>query len=787
MTRLLLPLSALILFAITGDALAQVAGDTGFNLSWAALDPGNDWAWQMIQSVFPVNGTPPTNTGTAATVVGQIVGQLTGFVMAIAMTYVCYTTIINIHRVSETSQILTNGMSSLFLVRLGFAGVMMFPLASGFSTGQAAVVQAAKWGIGMATAVYANAVQAIGPDAMVIATPQIPGTSTTVLNLMQDELCMALINQAAGSTLVPAPTATTVTTSNGGSITYAYSLAPGNGTGTSTCGTITIAEPLNSGANLAGVSIDMSAQQQQILQNILTAIRPSIQTIAANYWQSKNETALSPLQSLYTSTTQSYTQQLTADATNITASLRAALQSSQNARDGSVGLLQNENQLSALGWTSAAAYYLEFARLNGLTLSLLSGTPVVNMPSWEGLSPSLKSDIAPLFTASTSLLAKLRSYAQTTDGLQTPAANADTATIQNNSAAGSSTIEQIFRALNFTPALLSAIVGMITPTGNQWSDPFGGLVALGNELILVAMTALGLAAVASSTTGTAAAAAFNLLTLNWGAAALTVAANAIMQFVGPLVFTAALALLIPGLTIAFVLPMIPWVMWIAGVAGYLILVCEAVVAVPLWMLAHMTFEGEGLHGRGLAGYELIFNVLFRPTLMLLGLFLGYFVFTSMSWLIRMSFGIAAGFVLGNGWLVTNWLGLFVLLAIFVLTHVISALMSFQLISLIPHHLPKLIGFSSANRVDMDQFQRDAAYIGTGDALATINRGVTPKQLSQAGQSGQNQLGYSGQKLLGNPSGGTSSTSGTTSSQTGHMDTTLQATTGVSGSAPAQEG
>jgi len=46
------------------------------------------------------------------------------------------------------------------------------------------------------------------------------------------------------------------------------------------------------------------------------------------------------------------------------------------------------------------------------------------------------------------------------------------------------------------------------------------------------------------------------------------------------IFLGILSLLIPGLTIAYILPMIPWVMWIAGVAGYLILVCEAVIAVP---------------------------------------------------------------------------------------------------------------------------------------------------------------------------------------------------------------
>ena len=765
MTRLL-PLSLLLILAAAGEAYAQASGNgTGFNVSWSALDPGNDWTWQMIQSVFPVNGPPPTNTGTASTVIGQIIGQLTGFVMAIAMTYVCYTTIINIHRVSETAQILNNGMSSLFLVRLGFAAVMMFPLSSGFSNGQAAVLQAAKWGIGMATAVYTNAVTAIGPDAMVIALPQIPGTSTTVLNLMQNELCMALVNAATGVTLIPAPTPTTIDNAQGGSISYAYSMAPGNGTGSPTCGEITINEALPGGATIAGVSVDMAGQQQTILNNILNGIRPSIQSIATNYWTTKNQSALSPLQTLYTSTTQTYTQALTTAATTLQQQLQAQIQASQT-RNGQVGLIQNENQLSALGWTSAAAYYLEFARINGQTLSLLSATPVVNMPSFEGLSPSLKSDIAPLFIAGTSLLAKLRTYANTSDGMITPIGNADALAGRLNP---------------------PKIVGMITPgTNSYWSDPFGGLIALGNELIMVSMTALGLAGIAASTTGTAASTAFSILTLNWGAAAATLVANQLMQFFGTPIFVAAMALLVPGLTIAFVLPMIPWVMWIAGVAGYLILVCEAVVAVPLWMLAHMTFEGEGLHGRGLAGYELIFNLLFRPVLMLLGLFLGYFIFTAMSYLIRMSFGIAAGFVLGNGWLVTNWLGLFVLLTIFVMCHVVAALQSFQLISLIPHHLPKMIGFSGSNRVDMDQFSRDAAYIGAGGALITIGRGVSPDNIALAGRNTQNQLQSSGQKAIGYSPTRKSSNSAASNGQIGYTDTTLQATTDISGSGPTEE-
>ena len=337
----------------------------------------------MLQSVFPVSGAPPTNTGTAATLIGTLLGQITGLVMAIAMFFLCYLTIINIHRVSESAQILTSAMTSMAAVRIGFAAIMMFPLSSGFSVGQAGVMQVAGWGIGMARTLYANAVKAIGPDAMVIADPVIPGTRTIVLGLIEDELCRSLINQATGSTLVPAPTATIVNSGKGAVVTYPYSLAAGNGTGSATCGSVSVADSSAGAATLGGVTIDMADQQRSILKGIVGTLRPQIDSIAQSYWQNKTQASLQPLLGLYQSATQSYTQQLTSAAQAITAQLRSNL-SSTDARNGNLGLSKNEVQLSTLGWTSAAAYYLGFARLNGLTLSLASGTPTVNHAELRG-------------------------------------------------------------------------------------------------------------------------------------------------------------------------------------------------------------------------------------------------------------------------------------------------------------------------------------------------------------------------------------------------------------------
>jgi conjugal transfer/type IV secretion protein DotA/TraY len=766
------------LFPFAGVAFAQTPAPSpsSFNISWSALDPGDDWTWQMLQSVFPVSGAPPVATGTAATVIGTLLGQISGLVMAVSMFFLCYLTIINIHRVAESAQIMTSAMTSMAAVRIGLAAIMMFPLTSGFSVGQAGVMQVAGWGIGMARSLYANAVKAIGPDAMVIADPVIPGTRTIVLALLEDELCRSLVNQATGSTLVPAPTPATVNSGKGAVVTFPYSLAPGNGTGSATCGSISVGDSTAAAATLGGVSIDMANQQLSILNGILGTIRPQVDTIAQSYWNTKTQTSLQPLLSLYQTTTQSYTQQLTSAAQAITAQLRSTL-SSTDARGGNLGLSKNEVQLSTLGWSSAAAYYLGFARLNGLTLSLASGIPTVNMPSFEGLSPSLQADIAPLFTSSSSFLDKLKTYVSTADGMTSPGGNADTLTGTAGTSAGTDgggMMERLFRALNFTPTLLQSLVDNLSPTAENWADPFGGLIALGNQMVMVAMTALGLAGIASTTTGTAATTLFNALTMNWAGVVGTLTLSVLMQFFATPIFVGCMALLMPGLTIAFVLPMIPWVMWMAGIIGYLILVCEAMVAVPLWMMAHLTYEGDGLHGRGFAGYELLFNILFRPVLMIIGLFLGYFIFTCASWLIRMSFGIAAAFVLGDGWIVTNWLGLFVLLAIFVLAHTVAAIASFQMITLIPHHVPRMIGFSSANRVDMNEFAQGAAMIGTQKALGTIAGNVQPKQLMETKRLG----GQGDQKAI---------TSSGSQKNAPSVDSTMQATMNMSGPPPAPEG
>ncbi len=768
--------------ALAEPAFAQATNP--YDVSWAALNPGNDWAAQVIQSLFPVTGTtaaPGISPGQETTVIQQIVGQLTGFVGAIACAFVVYTTIMGIHRAAESSRILGQGQSWMFVVRVGFAGIMMFPLGGGFSAGQALVMQAAMAGVGMAKAVYTNAIQAVGPDAAVIATPMIPGTQSIVSGLIASELCMALVNQAGNNgnqPLIPTPTALTGQTNSGAAglnssyITYRYSLSQGDESGNPACGTVSLAGSLNGAQTIAGVSVDMAAVQGAALNNVINTIRPQVTSVAQNLWQNKTAASLAPLQNIYTNAVQVYTQNLTSAATSISSQLNTAVAASATAaRNGQSDLLANEVQQSTLGWTAAGAYYLQIAKLNASTLSLLNATPITTSPTYDGIPQSLSIDLAPLETAATQFMTTLDAIVQSSDATRTPNGTPYTLADAKSDAQGPNVLEQLFNKLNLTNAAFQTIAGFLLPQAQIWSDPFGGLMSMGQKLMNMSLAAMGVAGLLASATTSTGAAIWEFFTLNWGGAAATIGGHAIMSFFGAPIFAALLALLIPGIVIAYVLPMIPYVIWMAGVAGWIILVCEAMVAVPLWMLAHMTVGGDGLHGRAIEGWSLLFNVVFRPTLMVIGLFMGYFVFDCMSWLIRESFGIAVGFVLQNGWIVTNFIGLVVLLSIFVMTHVVAALMSFRMVTLLPHHLPRLIGFTSANRVDMDAFQQQAAWSVGGQVAGGAQKAIS---------SGSRDFGSAVGQLRSNPtgliSGLRSASSGEEGGGSGGMDSTLRATT-----------
>lgn len=165
-------------------------------------------------------------------------------------------------------------------------------------------------------------------------------------------------------------------------------------------------------------------------------------------------------------------------------------------------------------------------------------------------------------------------------------------------------------------------------------DPISNLQTLGHSLInigtnmLIMVPAAQLAGkVAGAVSG---ATGFFGAVASWvpGAQPIGLPALGVSLASGALAATAelmkplALALIMCGVTLAYYLPSMPFILWTTAVVGWLILTMELMVAAPIWAAMHAIPEGEGMAGQhGRQGYMLFLGILMRPSLHVMGFFM----------------------------------------------------------------------------------------------------------------------------------------------------------------------
>lgn len=698
-------------------------------IDWALLDPGTDLVAEAIHGLFPV-GSGTSAIGGASTVLSSMLGTFSAIGGTVMLAMVLYNVLVkSVH--SAENGVIREGQALWWTpMRITLAAVLLFPLPSGYNAGQAVVTQVAVAGVGLGSHLATAALQQVGPAAQTIATPMIPGTKRTVSALMQNELCRALVNAATGNNrMIPEPAPISGTNANGyGYVTWSYDLSQGNATGTPVCGSVTVRT--QSGATLSAGTADMSAVQRDTVQAVLEAgIRPAATAAAAGLWTTHRADSLNGMLGTLTAASADYTARLQSQATAVTSQLRAQFTADQM-RQGNLGTNTGAMRMADAGFFGLGAYYMEMGRLNGFTLSLVGAMPQVSAPSYQGLGYYLSADLAPLIHAVQAFQGNLDAYIATSDPLNAPGGGAEVFAGAAPQAAGAGVIETVLRKIDFSENLLRLFVNNLAPAQANWSDPFSALMRLGNDMASLALIALGSAVALSSAPVAAGVTAFNVLTFNWAGAAATLTASTLMNFLAKPIFYVLMSLLIPGLTLAFVVPMIPLIMWTMGILGFIIRVFEAIIAAPLWLLAHVTMDGTGLHGRGVRGWGNLLSLFLTPALMVIGMFGSYWAFAFISRLIFLTFSIAAGFTLAQGWLVANMAGVLVLFSMFVLLHIVTEVQCFRLITLVSVHVPSWLGIDSTDRVDANALTQEASMVGMGATLAAIRNGAmaTSKQL-----------------------------------------------------------
>ncbi|PZO87910.1 MAG: hypothetical protein DI626_02960 [Micavibrio aeruginosavorus] len=102
-----------------------------------------------------------------------------------------------------------------------------------------------------------------------------------------------------------------------------------------------------------------------------------------------------------------------------------------------------------------------------------------------------------------------------------------------------------------------------------------------------------------------------------------------------------------GFILFYILPFLPFLYFFFAVASWVKSIFEAMVGVPLWALAHIRIDGEGIPGRAATGgYFLLFEIFLRPITIVFGLIAGIAVFGASAAVLNSVFDIVVANVTG---------------------------------------------------------------------------------------------------------------------------------------------
>lgn len=110
-----------------------------------------------------------------------------------------------------------------------------------------------------------------------------------------------------------------------------------------------------------------------------------------------------------------------------------------------------------------------------------------------------------------------------------------------------------------------------------------------------------------------------------------------LSVLAPMITALAGIIMVTGAFLSVYPPMLPYVLWMGAVLGWVIFLVEAIIAAPLWIVAQIAPDGDGVVGRGGQGYMLVLSLFLKPGLMVLGFVAAVIVMKPMGYLINSTF------------------------------------------------------------------------------------------------------------------------------------------------------
>lgn len=200
------------------------------------------------------------------------------------------------------------------------------------------------------------------------------------------------------------------------------------------------------------------------------------------------------------------------------------------------------------------------------------------------------------------------------------------------------------------------------------------------------------------------------------------------SLIGPVLSALVGVLMVPGAILSTYLPMMPYILWIGAMLGWGILLVEAVIAAPLWAVAHIAPDGDGVAGRGGTGYMLVLSLVLRPALMVIGLVAAMVLLKPIGFLINSTF-VGAFAMTDQGFSIATLVRLIAGCIIYCVLMIMMVQRTFSLIHVIPDRLMRWIGGGGDNAIG-----EHAQAAGEGLTKAAAGVGAT-MAVSQGAQQG----------------------------------------------------
>jgi len=289
------------------------------------------------------------------------------------------------------------------------------------------------------------------------------------------------------------------------------------------------------------------------------------------------------------------------------------------------------------------------------------------------------------------------------------------------------------------------------------SNPVISLGVLGSGVVSITTTIfVGLAIVAATAVGIIGAA--------WGftfSSAVLAVVFILMSLFGPVL----MVLLVTGLTMAYYIPIIPFIIFTFGAIGWLISVIECIIAAPLVALGIAHPEGQEILGKAEPAVILLVNVFLRPTFMIFGFLIGMMLSYVGIWILNAGFGPAYTSASGAAVSGIAWIFFPIFIMVVYTTLALQVVQkSFTLIHVIPDEVLKWIG---GNIRGMGGEAEAEQKISGGVKTGAETTGQAASKAPEAGQKkaeDKSKRDDSGELTLSEDKKGGSSASGKTQGQ-----------------------